>query len=194
MSEPEFDYTKLLYISLDYSDEIYQKLLEKIILLDPSISIYKKTSEGVIKLLGTVQMPVEYFDPLIEKLKDQNMFIIKSDKLYKLNDKIHTTMLYTGCNDDTRISSLQPYFESTINVNINKFAISDNFIVAEIDFNSNIPYYGNSIKHVTIGLRIKNSKKFKIFPKDSPTALSDGEKFIFEKTLSFDGILKPILK
>ena len=195
MSEQDFNYKQLLYISLVYSDEDYQRLLENIMIFDPSISIYKKTDSKIIKLFNTIQMPVEYFDSLIEKLKNEDMFLIKNDKLYKLNSNIHTTILYTGGKNDVRITELQPHFNSIININIKSFAISDNFIVAEIeDLNPDIPYYGNPIKHITIGLKCKKSKTFKLLPMNSPSALCEGVIFPFEEPIIFNGILHPIMK
>lgn len=185
----------LLYFSLEYSEQCYTELLQNLVSLEPSLSVYMKTDNEVVKLLDTIQNPPEFFDCLISKLNDGDVFLIKQDKLYKLNDKIHTTMLYTGGKEDKRISDLEPLIDSMISVNLKSFGISDNFIVAELEItNPDIPYYGNPIQHITIGLRQKESKKFKIFPKDSPTALSDGTKYFLEESFSFDGILTTVKK
>ena len=185
----------LLYFSLEYSEQCYTELLQKLVFFEPSLSIYMKIDNEVIKLLETVQNPPEFFDCLISKLNDGDVFLIKQDKLYKLNNKIHTTMLYTGGKEDNRILDLEPLIDSMIRVNLKSFAISDNFIVVELDIDDpNIPYHGNPIQHITIGLRQKESKKFKIFPKDSVTALSDGTKYFLEESFSFDGVLTTVNK
>lgn len=95
--------------------------------------------------------------------------------LYKLNDKFHITLLYIGGKEDTKALELEPWVGSQIKINVCSFGISDNFIVCKVEImDKTLPYYGNPIQHITIGLKKTNSSKFKLFPKDSPTAFEKG--------------------
>ena len=139
-----------------------------------------------------------YFSKQIEKLTPKDNFAIKLSNsnsnmgtLYKLNDKFHTTMLYLGGKKDPRALELEPIVGSEIVVSIVSVGISEKFIVCGIEFESKtIPYYGNPIQHITIGLKKTESNKFKLFPKDSPTAFVEGVKIILDKPIKITGVLK----
>ena len=113
----------------------------------------------------------------IEKFKPDEKFIIYNDTLYSANSEFHITTLFTGGKVHEKSADMDSQLKSKVLVKINKLAVSDKFITIGIDSikledGTDIFYYGNEVKHITIGLN-KTGKK--VFPKDSYTALSDGK-------------------
>lgn len=120
---------------------------------------------------------------------NDNIAIKESNTIvYKLNDKFHTTILYTGGKEEPKSLEFEPLVGTDINLLIKSFGISDNFIVCGIEIiDKSIPYYGNHIQHITIGLKKMDSPKFKLFPKDSPTAFDKGVKIELNKPCKITG-------
>ena len=121
----------------------------------------------------------EKFSTFIDKLKQDENFIIYNDKLYTANSEFHITTLFTGGKSNENTDELETQHNKKVNVKINKLGVSHNFIVLGVEYikfedNKDIAYYGNSVKHITIALN-KTGKK--VFPKDSYTALSDGQTY-----------------
>ena len=115
------------------------------------------------------------------------------DVLYKLNNKFHITVLYTGGKEDKHCDELQKYLDMNFKVTIDKIGVNDSFICIGVSVPVDLPYYGNDVKHITVGLN--NSKK--VFPKDSFKALRhDDETNVSDNDNKFDvdGILKVNLK
>lgn len=199
----EIDYSKILYYSLVFNDEEYLKVLSLIhdntniffgiykYTKDENIVIKEKSNEkgyDVKSDFSTILTKMSFDDKFIVKYNENNKNIEKT--LYKLNDKFHTTMLYLGGKKDTRALEFEPIIGDEIRVKIISIGISNKFIVCGIKFDDkSIPYYGNPIQHITIGLKKTESSKFKLFPKDSPTAFEEGIKINLEKPLIITGKL-----
>ena len=81
-----------------------------------------------------------------------------------------------------------------MSLSVKSFGISDDFIVCGIEIlDKSIPYYGNPIQHITIGIKKSNYQKFKLFPKDSPSAFDKGIKIELDKPFEITGkIIKEI--
>ena len=94
-------------------------------------------------------------------------------KLYKLNDYFHITLLYVGGKENADIDKLLPFEGTKCTIIVNSIAKSDDFIVLGVSSlfdsdGSDLPYYGNPIKHITIGM----NKERKLSPVNSPSAFS----------------------
>jgi hypothetical protein len=94
-------------------------------------------------------------------------------KEYKLNEHFHCTLLYVGGKENDHINELLPFNGAKCTIIINSIAKSDDFIVLAvssiIDENGyDLPYFGNPIKHITIGLK----KTKKLSPVNSPSAFN----------------------
>ena len=111
---------------------------------------------------------------------------------YDVQEQFHITLLYTGGKDNEHLVQLIPLFDTIYDIEIYRIAISDKFVVLGVNWTDDIPYYGNEIRHITIGK--SNVKKLKLFPKDSPTAFTDGIVMNFEKPYIIKGIIEPVLK
>ncbi len=147
-------------------------------------------NENINENINKVLKKISSNDNFALTIKENNI------NLYKLNEKFHTTMLYTGGKEEPKALDLEPWVDKEINVICNSFGISDNFIVCGIEIqNKKLPYYGNPIQHITIGLKITDSPKFKLLPKDSPTAFEKGIKIELVEPIEITGkIIKEIKK
>lgn len=205
-TDKNFDYSQIIYYSLIFNDDEYMRILsmiysnlkinicsiddnKNIIWINKNQSVeINKISQEHLKIIETF-IPYEYF--AFENYSDPNTNINKS--LYKLNKKFHTTMLYTGGKEDIRALELEKYLEKEIEVNLISIGISDKFIVCGIEFIPDaeniklIPYYGNPIKHITIGIKQSELKKNKLLPKDSPSAFVDGIKIKLDHDIKIKG-------
>ncbi len=131
-----------------------------------------------------------------------NTDIIKNteniDKDIKLNEKLHITALYTGGKFHDKAVEFDNFIGKDIEIEVNSYAISSNFIVLGVtnfsyvkydkNLDDNIPYYGNPIKHITYGVK-KGCK-----PVNSPTAFKDGITYTFEKPLKLNAKMEVITK
>ena len=208
LNKSEPDYSKILYYSLVFNDDEYIKILLLIFRNTNIFGMYKYKSSDQFEIIKEKQNDKGYefkkdFSNIIAKLTMNDSFAInynendknnENDKqiqtLYKLNEKFHTTMLYLGGKKDVKALEFEPIVGSEINVKIISIAISNKFIVCGIEFMDNsIPYYGNPIKHITIGLKKTESNKFKLFPKDSPSAFDEGIKINLDKPFIVKGVL-----
>jgi len=135
---------------------------------------------------------------IFDKLLPNDNFAIgvkeTNTTIFKLNEKFHTTILYTGGKEEPKALEIEPFVGSDVSLNVNSFGISDNFIVCGIEIlDTTIPYYGNPLQHITIGLKKSDSPKFKLFPKDSPTAFDKGVKILLDKPFEITGkIIKEV--
>lgn len=105
-------------------------------------------------------------------------------ELYKLNDYFHSTLLYVGGKENAHIDELLPFEGTKCTIIVNSIAKSDDFIVLGVssitdENGSDVPYFGNPIKHITIGL----NKTKKLSPVNSPSAFS--VKGAFKKEVLF---------
>lgn len=196
----ELDYSKILYYSLVFNQNEYDKILSLVYDNTNIFGIYKLKTPEQIESIMEKQNDNGYdvekdFANIISKLALGDNFAIKynenknivqnknnfqSQTLFKLNDKFHTTMLYLGGKKDIKALELEPHVGCEIKAKIVSIGISNKFIVCGIEFvDKTIPYYGNPIQHITIGLKKTESNKFKLFPKDSPTAFEEGVKISF---------------
>ena len=218
-----FDYSKILYYSLVFDNEVYEKILELVFQNTKITGIYNYTKDKQIVSVKTKcsrssssipEIPdiKTEFSKQIEKLTLGDNFAIKLSSfddnkqiginpnpniniLYKLNEKFHTTMLYLDGKKDSKALELEPYVDSQVVVLVKTVGISDKFIVCGIEIKDKaIPYYGNPIQHITVGLRKTESNKFKLFPKDSPTAFDEGIKIILENPIEITGKIIKELK
>jgi hypothetical protein len=134
----------------------------------------------------------EKFSSFISKLKEKENFIIWDDILYSANSEFHITTLFTGSKPHDKSPDMESQLNKKVLVNISKLAVSHNFITLgvksiKLEDGTDIAYYGNEVKHITIALN-KTGKK--VFPKDSYTALSDGKIYIIDSVV--DGICSKV--
>jgi len=122
--------------------------------------------------------PFTKYSEEIGKFNPDDYFVIKSNQLYLLNSSFHITMYYNGGKkltkpvDDEKTNlekcaELEEILDSDINIHIDQLSISQDFIIIRVK-DMVAPYYGNPIKHITIGLSKMTDKKLK--PVDSPSA------------------------
>lgn len=187
-SENNVNYKDVLYYGITFNDTQYTKLLE-IIHKNPVFSNIHindlALNKDEIKIISSLKS-WEKFN--IVTLPDS-----KNRVIYKLNEHIHITILFVGKKENEHAYIVQPFIDKTVNCVVTRYAISEKFIVAEVKFKNNdfeVPYFGNEIMHITIGLRQSLDKKNKVFPKDSPTAFKDGNVYELEEELNLFGTIK----
>jgi hypothetical protein len=152
--------TKTLYYSITVS---YNEI----------INIIKKTFPVIY---NKEEIKEKMTDLYVDKLNDNEQYIIDGINIYTLNDEFHITTLFTGGKENEHSDIFEKIINKKIKIKLNKLAISINYIVLGvesinfIDNSADVPYYGNLIKHITIGLNKKN----KVYAKNSYLALSDG--------------------
>lgn len=201
----ELDYSNILYYSLVFDNDVYDKIVSLIFDNTNISGIYKFVSNNDIDVIkekiNTNQNDYKKdFLNIISKLLPNDIFAVKYNNniegleqkqnhtLYKLNDKFHTTMLYLGGKKDVRAIELENFVNKEISIKIMSIGMSDKFIVCGIEFENNkIPYYGNPIQHITIGIKKLESDKLKLLPKDSPTAFDDGIKILLNEPIEIKG-------
>ena len=176
------DYSNILYYELSFSTEDYNKILDFVVKTTNG-TIIKKEDENVD----------EKFIPFINKLKTGEKVLAIKDVLYKLNNEFHITVLYTGGKEDKHCDELQKYLDMKFKVSIDKIGVNDSFICIGVSVPIDLPYYGNDVKHITIGLNNFDKSK-KVFPKDSFKALLDDNVKDNDDKFDVDGILKVNLK
>ncbi len=186
-SENNVNYKNVLYYGITFNDTQYTKLLE-IIHKNPVFSNIHindlALNKDEIKIISSLKS-WEKFN--IVTLPDSENRII-----YKLNEHIHITILFVGKKENEHAHKVEPFVDKTVNCVITRYAISEKFIVAEVKFKNNdfeVPYFGNEIMHITIGLRQSLDKKNKVFPKDSPTAFTEGTVYELEEEIPLTGII-----
>jgi len=171
---------KVLYYSIAFDN--YKDIMKIVseTLNDNLKGIYTKTIDNYKSYDGSeTNEIIETFSSFIEKLKSGENFLVHKDKLYNLNSEFHITTLFTSGKPHEKSSEMEEQLGQKVNVKLNKLAISHNFIVLGVEYirlqdDTDINYYGNSVKHITIALN-KTGKK--VFPKDSYTALDNGKTF-----------------
>lgn len=176
---------KVLYYSIAFENysNIMNLVRDTLRKSDHKLSeIYTKTSESFELFEGKIsesdkQTVMNKFSTFIDKYKEGDNFIIHDNKLYTANSEFHITTLFTSGKPHEKTSELEAQVGRKVNIKLGKLAISHNFIVLGVNTikfedDTDISYYGNSVKHITIGLN-KTGKK--VFPKDSYTALSNGQ-------------------
>ena len=130
------------------------------------------------------------------KDKDNGMILIdKDNKVYKINEKFHITMLFPqgGEQESEQKAKSEQGIGQERTINVTKMAVSEDFITLGVDFTEDLmPYYGNEIKHITVGLRKYNENK-KLFPKDSPNAFKYGYKFKFSSPIEIKGLITKVM-
>ncbi|ATZ81058.1 hypothetical protein BMW23_1013 [Bodo saltans virus] len=121
--------------------------------------------------------------PHIQKLKEGDIFMVFNNVIYKINSEFHITTLFS----DGKQTELTEKYDALgcvkTNVVVDSFAISKEFITLSVASVST-QYNGNNTIHITFGLSLSGA--FKLFPKDSPSALSNGIKF--DGKLELNGI------
>ncbi len=143
--DPKQDFKSILYYELKFNQSNYDKI-----------------TEIVIDTLNLKKDPDS---------KDMVVTNTNSNNKYKVNDEFHITVLYTGGKEDTRSDNLTKFIGQTFDVKINKIGLNNQFITIGVDIIDNIPYYGNTVKHITFGLNKFTSFEKKPLPKDSYLAL-----------------------
>lgn len=138
--------------------------------------VYKLVTEPHVTLLFTNGKPHENEHELVPFIikKQDNLFEPTAPPDTK-GDSNDAKEFFCGTTEDSSDSSNST---GEIDVTINRIGYSGDFIVLGVDIPSHIPYYGNDIKHITVGLRQREGKH-RVFAKDSPNAFSDN-------TITFD--------
>jgi hypothetical protein len=163
----EADLPNLLYYSLHLKQSNIFSLLT-----DLKIMYYQKKQVDMAADTFTV------FSSQIEQFNQDDYFVIQGEQIYLLNSAFHITMFYNGgkklsnpVGDEksnlTKCTELEEIVGSDVNVQIDQMSISQDFITIRVK-NMIVPYYGNPIKHITVGISKMPGKKIK--PVDSPTA------------------------
>lgn len=138
------------------------------------------------------------FEDIEKHLKDKDngmILIYKDSKVYKINEKFHITMLFPkgGEQETEQKANIEQVIGQERTINITKMAFSEDFITLGVAFEEDLmPYYGNEIKHITVGLRKHNENK-KLFPKDSPNAFKCGYKFKFSSPIEIKGLITKVM-
>jgi len=183
------NYSHILYYTLKLeNDKIHE------ILTNNNISIYKKDDN------------LEIFHPHIIdilQLKDEDKFVIHNKNIYKLNKDFHITLLYVGGKKESlpdengktnfdKCIELENFLHSNVQIILEKISISEKFIAIKVLSCDNIPYFGNPVIHITIGLKIS---KEKLKPADSPSVFDDMDRTdIFINEITLNGIVDKITK
>jgi hypothetical protein len=187
--------SKVLYYSVNFDYKNVMDCVKKTLFVskeyDDDISgIYTKTTDSYYPLDGEIKEDDKKiinskYSSHIDKMKTSENFILYKDLFFIANSEFHITTLFTGGKVHEKSSYLESEVGRKVSVKINKLGVSGNFItmgVESIKFEdgTDIAYYGNDVKHITIALN-KTGKK--VFPKDSYTALSDGKIFTVDYTI-----------
>jgi len=177
---------KVLYysISFDYKDvmDTVRKILFDSKNPDDVSDVYTKTVDSYVPFDGTITEDLRKsldtkYSTHVDKMKASENFIVCSDTLFAANGEFHITTLFTGGKTHEKSADMESEVGKQVSVKVNKLGVSGSFItmgVESIKFldGTDISYFGNDIKHITIALN-KTGKK--VFPKDSYTALADGK-------------------
>jgi hypothetical protein len=185
----------VLFKSTDKSDVsgVYTKTADSYELFDGKMNEDKKKkldskhSSHIDKMNEDTKKTLDSkYSPHIDKMKASENFIVCDNVFFLANSEFHITTLFTGGKVHEKSADLESEVGKKVSVKVNKLAVSGNFItmgVESIKFEdgTDISYFGNDVKHITIALN-KTGKK--VFPKDSYTALSDGKIHDVEHTIN----------
>lgn len=115
---------------------------------------------------------------------------------FDLNDHFHITVLFTGGKIHENSKDLDALLGKAFNVNVDRMAVSRNYITFGVNWIKSaenwkdIPYFGNEIKHITIGITKDTDKKGKkLRPVFSPSAFTEGECINIEEELILESTL-----
>ena len=113
---------------------------------------------------------------LKQDLDYKELVVTNDTGKYKVNDEFHITVLYTGCKKNDKSDKLNGYIGNQYELKIEKIGINEQFICIGVDIGDDIPYYGNSVKHITFGINKFTCFEKQPLPKDSYLALSNDDK------------------
>lgn len=190
---------KVLYYSVSFNN--YQDIMKLVsdTLNDNLKGIFTKTTDDYKSYNDleneTIKKEItDKFSTFIEKLKTNENFIVYDDKLYTANSEFHITTLFTSGKPHEKSLEMEEQVGKKVKVKLNKLAVSDNFIVLGVEYikledDTDIFYYGNSVKHITTALN-KTGKK--VFPKDSYTALDNGK--TFDLDIAIDAVCSKVVQ
>lgn len=182
----EISKSKVLYYSVSFDYKGIMNLVRKILFKSKEKNdvsdVYTKTTDSYELFDGKMTEDMKKtldskYSSHIDKMKSSENFIVCDNVLFAANSEFHITTLFTGGKVHEKSADLESEVGKKVSVKVNKLAVSGNFItmgVESIKFEdgTDISYFGNDVKHITIALN-KTGKK--VFPKDSFTALSDGK-------------------
>lgn len=203
------EYDKILeLVKEDISESEYSSITEKkIIRITPKKSD-QDDLEDAFKNLKVEGNEDEYkdvdecikneYNEIEKHLKDKDnglILITTSNQVYKINEKFHITMLFLKGGEDEieKKAKIEEKIGDECIIKIKSMAHSDDFITLGVEFGDEVmPYYGNEIKHITIGIR-KTTDGKKLFPKDSPSAFTNGLLVEYDTPIEIKGIITKIM-
>lgn len=183
------DFSHVLYYTLKLNSK---DILD--ILTSNNIKYYTETDDS------------EIFQPFINdisKIKANDNFVIYNECIYLLNNDFHITLLYVGGRKESKPDEnkktnfdkcieLENFLHSNVQITLEKISISKKFITIRVLSCGDIPYFGNPIMHITIGLKISEEK---LKPADSPSAFDDVDRTdISIKGITLNGIIDVVTK
>lgn len=188
--------TKVLYYSVTFDYKDVMSLVRKILFNTKNTKdvsdVYTKTADSYELFDGkmtedTKKSISSEYSSHVDKMKVSENFIVCNNVLYTANNEFHITTLFTGGKTHEKSADLESEVGKKVSVKVNKLAVSGNFITMgvqsiKLEDGTDISYFGNDVKHITIAL---NKTEKKVFPKDSYTALSDGQ--IYDVDYTIDG-------
>ena len=187
------DYSNILYYSLKFekNDDIIEIILNNV----KKSEIFKNISGSILS--DSIKDKIFKFPNLLKSLKENDNVIFIDDCSYNINNEFHVTVLYTGGKTDDRCIELNKLINNKYNIYVTKIGITPKFITLGISFGladavDTVPYYGNDIKHITIGLNKHDFKK--IYPKDSFNALLSEDVIILDKPIVLEAALIVVKK
>ena len=173
LNNMSINHSNILYYELKFSKENYSKILQFV--LDNT------KNDGLLSLNNCP----DNFAKILKTSKETDKIIISGDSAYKINDEFHITVLFTGGKQDDKGIELCKFLNNKYDIIIEKIGMTDDFISVGVIIKGDLPYYGNNVKHITIGLN-KFGKSKKVFPKDSYTALLSDNIVIPDKPLCIE--------
>lgn len=157
---------KVLYYSLKFSESEYDEIS----------NIIKNNISGCI-------------------FSDDKKTLTYKNNVYTLNSEFHITVLFTGGKKDDREEKLEESLGKKFNVTIERIGVNANFIALGVNVANDMPYYGNDVKHITVGLNKTDPKK-KVLPKDSFKSLlcddTQNEIILLEKSVDVFAVLDAV--
>ena len=189
------DYSNILYYSLKF--EKYDDIIEIILNNVKKSELFKNISGSILS--DSIKDKIFKFPNLLKSLKENDNVIFIDDCSYNINNEFHVTVLYTGGKTDDRCIELNKLINNKYNIYVTKIGITPKFITLGISFGladatdeAEVPYYGNDIKHITIGLNKHDFKK--IYPKDSFNALLSDDVIVLDKPIVLEATLIVVKK
>ena len=189
----------ILYYSIIFPDQ-YERILkivqEKLFgnrTADYSGGLFVKQDDGFGPCFGSIseedkKIICETYHNIISQFKRGEIFVLYNNTFYKINSHFHITILYVGGKEHEKSVEMESQMGREIQVPIDKFAISSEFIALRVG-DLRCHYYGNSVKHITIGLA-KSEKR--LLPKDSPKAFTEGH--VCDVNLNLSGVMHKVMK